>query len=806
MARQRLIRAFVLLAGLVLPQFYFFGPALLGQKVLLPLDVLAGPHQYIVPPKPEHVVIHSLCFSDFVTHNEPDRRFAAQELAAGRLPLWNPYIFGGTPFVIWPKFAPHSLLYCLFPTPYTLAWLQLLKSICAGVGAYFFFLRVLGVQLWPALVGAWCYPLTSYFLLWQGAVHTYAMAGFPWLLLATDSVIGRPGSWGGPALALLTCLIIISSSVDFSALTLLASGLFALWRLSEVHGGDRSGLMRAAALLTLGWGLGIALALPYVLPLAQYAAASAEVARRAAGQEPRMPVPLDIALAQIVLPRSHGPFGTPEAGFLQMFGGAVVESAAATYSGLLATLWLAPLAWLSRRQRWLNLLWLTWIVVGLGWQLNLPGIVHLMRLPFVKVLPFNRFVFIASFGITALAVVGMDVVLQGVKWQRWGWLFAALLSGISVWCLWGACHWPEPVATQIERSLEQGVAVPGIPDMAGLRQCQRELVLYRLLGACLCGVALAAWVLSAVVASRRVYYVLTALWLLELLVFGFQRTPQADPALYYPDLAILEELKRGEPGRILGVGCFPANYAQVHGIHDIRGYDGMAPARLAELLEVVREGPPNMPMQVHTQWIVPFFLGTDSGALRTVPILSMLGVRYLLAWMQPIPGLSVKMRGDGFWVHENSEAVPRVFVPREIKVADQRELLALLAAPDFQPRRLAYLDRQDAAATAGDGEVKVVAEIPTEVTVAAQMKSAGLVILADRWDADWHCYVDNAEVPLLRVNHVLRGVQVQPGRHQLVFRYEPSGLYAGLRWAGLALGTLLVWGGSIVLRSRWTPP
>ena len=107
-----------------------------------------------------------------------------KRLRAGRLPLWIPDIYAGAPFVVWDKYSPFSLVYTLFPAPLTLAWLQLLKSVVAGLGAYAFFHRVLGVGFWPAAVGAWCYPLTGFFIYWQGYPQTFVTAWFPWLLLA----------------------------------------------------------------------------------------------------------------------------------------------------------------------------------------------------------------------------------------------------------------------------------------------------------------------------------------------------------------------------------------------------------------------------------------------------------------------------------------------------------------------------------------------------------------------------------------------------------------------------------------------
>ena len=119
---------------------------------------------------------------------EPSRRFAAAEMRAGRIPLWTPYGFAGAPFADFAKYSPFNLVYTLLPSPFTLAWIQLLKSLVAGMGAYLFFRRALRVSFWPAAFGAWCYPLSGFFVLWQGYPSTFVTAWFPWLLVAVDLI------------------------------------------------------------------------------------------------------------------------------------------------------------------------------------------------------------------------------------------------------------------------------------------------------------------------------------------------------------------------------------------------------------------------------------------------------------------------------------------------------------------------------------------------------------------------------------------------------------------------------------------
>src|SRR5689334_14363146 len=105
-----LVRIVVLLAGIILGQFILYGSSLLGQKVLLPLDILAQQNVYI-PRTPEIASIEAQnpTLTDMVYVYEPNRHFLWSELKAGRLAMWAPFQFAGVPF-IWPKFSPFLLL------------------------------------------------------------------------------------------------------------------------------------------------------------------------------------------------------------------------------------------------------------------------------------------------------------------------------------------------------------------------------------------------------------------------------------------------------------------------------------------------------------------------------------------------------------------------------------------------------------------------------------------------------------------------------------------------------------------------
>ena len=97
------------------------------------------------------------------------RDFAAQSLRSGQgIPQWNPYLFGGLPYVAAMHgdiFYPTALLRVILPTDVAMTWGFIIHTFLAGYFTYAF-LRAWGLGFFPSLVGGMAYllggPIASY--------------------------------------------------------------------------------------------------------------------------------------------------------------------------------------------------------------------------------------------------------------------------------------------------------------------------------------------------------------------------------------------------------------------------------------------------------------------------------------------------------------------------------------------------------------------------------------------------------------------------------------------------------------------
>jgi hypothetical protein len=785
----RFSKLLIVCAGIILGQAVLYGPSLAGQKVLLPLDMLAQPLIYI-PQTPEtaKIVPHDKVLTDLIYQFEPARRFAVSEFHRGRLPLWAPYHFGGVPFV-WPKYSLFYLLEYGTASPVILAWAQLFAALVAGTGMYCYGRQSLLVSFWPATVCAWCYPLTAFFVLWQGFPTGLSVYWLPWIFLAVDKTVRGAGKLPVVSLSVVTFLVLTSGMLDVAGQVLLGAGFYAIWCLWSLHpnpNGWRK-FRNAIAMLVLGWGLGFMLAAPHLLPLVEYAQSGLRMIRRQAGTEERPPVGLS-ELPRVVLPDMYG---TTENGSVAISRHNLLESASAGYAGVFATLLVAPLAWCSRRHRALNLFWIGIAFFGLSWCLDVPGFVTLLRLPGLNMMSHNRLVFLTSFAILSMTAIGLEALWSGLIQRRWWFcLPASLLGALSGWCVYRSQVFPELIATQaaFDAFYKKVWGVVQITKDVG--PVQAWFSRHYAVMALLCGVGFLGWLFLwfQKTVGSRLFPVLAILLMADLLRFDYGRSAQCDPALYYPKIPVLEEIAQSVPGRVVGFYCLPASVVAMAGLNDIRGYDSIDPARMVTLIELAGGKGSGRIAYAATQYFVPKWHTVPPDHLQFSPVMDLLGVRYAIIQGDPPAAYHPKFQGDGYWALVNSNALPRLFVPKSVQaVAIEDDMLEKLASEQFNPAAVAYLQSSVELPADCIGGAQITAETPTHIVASVQMQTPGLVVLADRWDPGWRASWNGRPVEILRADYALRGVIVPSGSGTLEFTYRPAGLINGLWMAACAV-------------------
>lgn len=243
MMRKLLPDVGVVVLLLLLP-LLLFAPVTWGSKTLLPADALflfepyrAAAPEFGVSYPQNHLVV------DLLLENYAWKQFLVESLHRGELPLWDPYIFAGHPFLAngqHSAFYPLTLVFYLLPLWRAFgvfAWLQL---GLAGVFTYLF-ARVLRIHRLGGFIAGVTFQFSG-FMVVSSVAHPMVIAGASWLpfILAMVELIvqQRPALGQRPATlpwALLGALGLgcqmLAGHAENTYFVLLVTAAYAIWRL-----------------------------------------------------------------------------------------------------------------------------------------------------------------------------------------------------------------------------------------------------------------------------------------------------------------------------------------------------------------------------------------------------------------------------------------------------------------------------------------------------------------------------------------------------------------------------------------------
>ena len=165
----------------------------------------------------------------------PFRFFWASEFhRTGHIPLWNPFMFGGLPFVgamHGDIFYPTSFLRLVLQPDTVLNVVFALHLVLAGLFAYAF-LRTVGVSWTASVTGGLAYQLSGIVASLVSPGHDGKMvvsALLPLLLIGLLLGIRKRRVEGFALVALIVGLDLLSPQTQMTQYSLILAGLFTLW-------------------------------------------------------------------------------------------------------------------------------------------------------------------------------------------------------------------------------------------------------------------------------------------------------------------------------------------------------------------------------------------------------------------------------------------------------------------------------------------------------------------------------------------------------------------------------------------------
>ncbi len=172
-------------------------------------------------------------YRDFGFITYPQAFYERESFLRGELPLWNPYIYCGVPFMAqWGAWYPSYFLNCLFPMPWSVNFFQILHMFMGGCGMYWL-VRRWGLGSFAAAFAGFAYVFNGVSLsclMWIS--YTAFLAWCPWVLGCTMTAWSQGGRWI-PVAALASAMQVLAGAPELTVLFWILVGL--LW-LRDVFG------------------------------------------------------------------------------------------------------------------------------------------------------------------------------------------------------------------------------------------------------------------------------------------------------------------------------------------------------------------------------------------------------------------------------------------------------------------------------------------------------------------------------------------------------------------------------------------
>lgn len=768
---------FAVLFGIVCVFFYktiFFGLAPFPGDLLL--SEYAPWRHFSYAGYAPGAVPTKLQYFDVIRELYPWKHLVMSELIAGRLPLWNPHNFSGSPLLANHQssvFYPLNVLY--FILPFSTAWSTLVtfQPLLGNVFTYLF-ATAIGLSPWPAITASVLFNFSYFSIVWaEFNTVWHTILWLPLILWCIEQIVQKQNrrSW----VTIVLALAIYSSATaghpqDF-LYVLGFSGVYAMGRTFIRPSLARQGVASSKpALISLVFGFlgGLGLAAVQILPTIELFYASA-----------RAPHDYQFVITNMLIPPWQTIkvmvadfFGNPATGSYFLKDTYVDKAPSVGVVGFIFVILFLLLKKHTWHTRFFTLAAGATILLTVNNPLS--RLLYRYPIPVLSTGTPTRILFIFAFSSAMLAGFGIELYTYRKK------LFMKILSFLSVilivlwaFALFGKSLPDGTLSTQNTITMQRAMLVAtAVSSLVLLILSQPKLYKYR-------------WLVTIIAAA-------------ELLYAFVKFNPFVPYEFMFPANPVLSYLSR-EAGinRFWGYGTasIPANIATLYRLYSPDGIDPLNLALYNRFIQSTSNGKIAQSFLRSTRSdasIAPGYGETDlPNNHYRLRVLDALGVKYILDRTEN-PKDDHTFSGDrfmklwennGWTVFQNTQAASRFFLTGNVlRYSTTENFERLFFDPSFDPKTMVLVETNASLPNFepdADASVRLDSYTPATVTFSTHSNKQQLLFLSDAYDPGWIALVDGVQTNIIRANFAFRSVVVPHGDHTVVFSFRPKSLEAG---------------------------
>ncbi|MBU2632448.1 YfhO family protein, partial [Patescibacteria group bacterium] len=211
------------------------------------------------------------------------------------------------------------------------------------------------------------------------------------------------------------------------------------------------------------------------------------------------------------------------------------------------------------------------------------------------------------------------------------------------------------------------------------------------------------------------------------------------------------------------------NFSINYRIQTLDGYDPLYLFDTAELMAAIARGSSDISQ--------PFGFNRIVTPQNYRPkVVDLLGIKYVVSMGEvnpTLPKLKKVFQDKDIYVYENKAVFPRAFfVKKTIVENDKQKRMDLLFHPKFKLREIAVINTRDNLNNKTwdyMGDVKIVSYSENKVILETKTDKEAFLVLTDIFNPIWKAKINNKNLKIYNVDHVLRGVIVPKGKNRIEF-------------------------------------
>jgi len=699
------------------------------------------------------------------------------------MPLWEPYLFGGMPFIDamhGDTFYPLAIIQFILPLYKALGWRLVLTVFLTGIFT-FYCMRAFGFSRWVSLIGALTYMFSVNLVSWvygghDGRMYVTSLLPFNFLFLE-KSLRSRKLIYfilfGGTV-----GLLILANHPQLAYFAMWGLGLYFLFSLIWDYKDNKKigRLIKPAVYFGVALVLGLALALVQILPPYIYVNRYSPRAEGGKGYEYSTSWSFHPEeLASQLVPEFVGINLQNEGDTYWGRNGFKINS---DYAGIVPLIF-AFLAFFLVRNRKI------WFFTGLSLLAliySLGAHTPIFRLFYHFVPQVKSFrapgliLFLMVFSIVVIALFGLEKILGGIKDLKekkkinnlllilvisfFGLAFLFSVAGSGLLSLWNTILYSNIT------SMKKEVMISNLPNIS------RGFWITFLL---VSGVSLGIYLyLQDKLRKGYFLFLVGILLFLDLWRWDAKFIQNFDYHTYFQKDQIVDYLKKDkEPYRTMVLeGTYPSNnYLALYGIEEVKGYHGNELKRYDEFTEKDYLESARTQAEAGERYL-RFLLG---------PKLDLLNVKYLL-FRGVFPDTSryrLVYSAEGKNLYLNPKYLPRARMVYKYEVIKNKDMvLKRLNDLDFDYRETIILEEDPGIEMCRDAlqctsmPARIMENKINSLTIEAKTDIPGFLVLAENNYPSWKAVVDGKETKIFTADYIFRAIPLDKGVHKIKLVYD----------------------------------